>query len=83
MNEVDIEIQRLNARVTTTWFVFMFGVMGLLYIVYELARVYWFENAHLIFISALAVLIAKYFEPKIRSFYEKRLMNSKKRNHTL
>ena len=83
MNEVDVEKSRLNSRITTTWFVFMLGTIIAIFVASEIFLLFVDDiDIRVILIPIIGITIASKFEPRIRSFYEKRFWNNKKRSHT-
>ncbi len=82
MNEVDLERHRLNSRIATTWFVVLIGLSVCMYFIMVAFESVTDFSIKIIFASVIAILVADKLNPYIRKFYEKRLMNSKKRSHT-
>jgi len=83
MNEVDIERQRLYVRMSATWLAIFAGIVISLYFLIQLIEFAFETDLKLVLISIIGSVIAFKIRPYIDNFYEKRLMESKKRNHTL
>ena len=84
MNEVDVERQRLYTRVAFTSMVIIMAIVGGIYLLLQTINHYSGYDATWIFLVGLTVIaFNKKIDTIVHNFYEKRLINSKKRNHTL
>jgi uncharacterized integral membrane protein len=83
MNEVDVERHRMYGRITTTWIAFMIGIIVALFFLMNAFENLTDMNSKFLLIAIIAVLVGFKIQPFIERFYEKRLLNSRNRNHTL
>jgi len=83
MNEIDLERHRMYGRITTTWIAFMIGVIVGLFFLMSAFENFTNMNSKFLLIGIIAVLLGFKIQPYIERFYEKRLLNSRNRNHTL
>lgn len=83
MNEVDLEIQRLATRVVFTSFVIVICAMiGIYFLIQQINQYSEFDVTWLIMGGLIGFSLHGRIEPYIQKFYEKRLINSKRRSHT-
>lgn len=83
MNEIDIERHRMHGRITTTWIALQIGTIVGLFLLMNAFESFTNMNSKFLLISIIAVMFGFKIHPYIERFYEKRLLNSRKRNHTL
>lgn len=84
MNEVDVERHRLWIRVGVTKFAIFLSIVFAIYFVIEYLNSISDINWTWILVAGLLTLVVdKRLERPVRNFYEKRLLNSKSKQHTL
>ncbi len=83
MNEVDVERYRMHGRITTTWIAILIATIGGLFLLMNAFESFTNMNSKFLLIAIIAVMFGLKIQPYIERFYEKRLLNSRKRNHTL
>jgi hypothetical protein len=83
MNEIDVERHRMYGRITTTWIAVLIGIIAGLFFLMNAFENFTNMNSKFLLIAIIAVLLGFKIQPYIERFYEKRLLESKKRNHTL
>ena len=83
MNDVDVERNRMYGRITVTWIAFQIGVIVGLFFLMNAFEYFTDLNSKFLLIAIIAVLIGFKIQPYIERFYEKRLLQSRNRNHTL
>jgi len=84
MNEVDTERFRLGMRQSFTSFVVTLAIIICVFFVFDFIDQLLEYDFTFIALGILTyILVHRYIEKRVNAFFEKRLMNSKKRNHTL
>ena len=83
MNEVHVERHRMYGRITTTWIAIQIGIIVGLFFLMNAFENFTNMNSKFLLIAIIAVMFAFKIQPYIVRFYEKRLFESRKRNHTL
>lgn len=77
MSNIDVEKQRMNSRITATWFAFMFGIVVAIYFIIQIFEYFSGMDSTMFLGSVIAVLIAFKYQPNIVRFYEKRFSYKK------
>jgi len=82
MSEIDVERNRMYARITATWFACLFGIIIGLYFLVTIFEHYSDYDTKWLILGTLATLLGFKIQPRIEVWYEKRFLESRKRDHT-
>lgn len=77
MSKIDVEKQRLNSRIATTWFALLIGISFAIFFMIQAFEYLTGMNAKMILVGFIASLLAFKFQPDIERFFQKRFDKSR------